>query len=117
MHVQPIRGTIAEEVSMHSTREPYYETPEKEQVRTSPAFVLGILSLVFLLISPQIISLVLGIIGLVIGARDRKRGDSCIRAEAGWTMSLIGVVLSSIMIFLVIAIIMVAMTAIMVSVI
>ena len=83
---------------MYSTQEPYTEKPEIEQKRTSPSFVLGILSLVLLPVSPQIISLVLGIIGLVIGARDRKNASDCIRGGSGWTMSLIGVVLSSIMI-------------------
>ena len=85
---------------MYSTREPYTEKPGREQKRTSLSFILGILSLIFLIVSPQVISLVLSIIGLVIGAKDRKNDAECIYGEAGWIMSLIGVVLSSLMIIL-----------------
>lgn len=80
---------------MESTREPYREEKETLVPRTSASFVLGILSLAFLFVSPQIVSLILGIAGLSIGARDKKPGSGRMKGEEGWIMSLIGIVLSS----------------------
>lgn len=85
---------------MESTREPYREKEEMPVQRTSASFVLGILSLAFLFVSPQIVSLILGIAGLSIGARDKKPGSGRIRGEEGWIMSLIGTVLSSLILVL-----------------
>lgn len=89
------------------TRKPYEEraSETREQKPVSPSFILGILSLVLLVVSPQIISLILGIIGLEKGARDRRPDSPYSRGEAGWIMSLIGVVLSSLIIFLALVVI------------
>ena len=94
---------------MESTREPYREKEEMPVQRTSASFVLGILSLVFL----QIVSLILGIAGLSIGARDKKPGSGRIRGEEGWIMSLIGTVLSSLILVLELIILMVLLAAFM----
>ena len=62
------------------------DIPEKKG--TDASFVLGILSIVFVVVC-QIVGLILGIIGL------NKAKD---KSETGWTLSVIGIVLNAVII-------------------
>ena len=62
------------------------DIPEKKG--TDASFVLGILSIVFVVVC-QIVGLILGIIGL------NKAKD---KSETGWTLSAIGIVLNAVII-------------------
>ena len=62
------------------------DVPEKKG--TDASFVLGILSIVFVVVC-QVVGLILGIIGL------NKAKD---KSETGWTLSVIGIVLNAVII-------------------
>ena len=62
------------------------DIPEKKG--TDASFVLGILSIVFVVVC-QVVGLILGIIGL------NKAKD---KSETGWTLSVIGIVLNAVII-------------------
>ena len=62
------------------------DVPEKKG--TDASFILGILSIVFVVVC-QVVGLILGIIGL------NKAMD---KSETGWTLSVIGIVLNAVII-------------------
>ena len=62
------------------------DVPEKKG--TDASFILGILSIVFVVVC-QVVGLILGIIGL------NKAKD---KSETGWTLSVIGIVLNAVII-------------------
>ena len=80
--------------------EEYRREEDMEKKGSDPAFVLGILSIVFVAVC-QIVGLILGIIGIR-KARGRK-------SETGWTLSVIGVVLNAVIIAFVIIFIIVGL--------
>ena len=79
---------------------------EDNPASTTP-FVLGILSLVFTFCC-QLAGLVLGIVGLVKASKLKALGVRDSKVESGWIMSLIGLILSSIILLIVLFYIVVA---------
>ena len=73
--------------------ESYY--PENENRNRDASLVLGILSIVFIFIC-QIAGLIMGIIGL------KKAGRKSEKADTAWVLNVIGIVLNSVILFLIV---------------
>ena len=70
----------------------YNQTEERPEKKSDAAFVLGLLSIVFVVVC-QIVGLILGIVGL---KKAKKSSDT------GWVLSVIGIVLNAVIIAFVI---------------
>ncbi|WP_207644628.1 hypothetical protein [Christensenella intestinihominis] len=65
--------------------------------------MLGIIAVVFAFITPlQIVGLICGIVGLVLGVKARKMQPSGM-ATAGFVLSIIGIILSLILLIVIVA--------------
>ncbi len=77
-------------------------TPQK---KSDAAFVLGVLSLVFIAVC-QLAGLVLGIIGLSKARRARSEGRD---ADTAWTLCVIGIVLNAVILAIILVAVFVGM--------
>ncbi len=75
-----------------------FDMPPIDSGKGRTSFVLGLIALITSFFC-QIVSFVLAIIGLVKSSEARKRGERY--AEAGWVLSLIALVISSIAVALI----------------